>query len=223
MKTLIFQHFYYIIYNERKYRIVRGDKLNAAIITLCVAVATFILQEGITNIIHGIIFRLFSRVHDGDRIEIFVDGTSYTGTISKRNLRQIIINDIQTNAEIIIPNCKIDMSIIKNSYNGKEEHNKYIVELPISYHDAENSASSAIVKDTINKTINDCKLTIAPTPNIIINYKDSYVGYSFFVITASVEDNFKACSWIKETLLQTLAEKNIHIPFNTIDVNVKHT
>lgn len=195
--------------------------MSAAVITLCVAIATFILQEGITNIIHGLIFRIFSNVHNGDRVEIFVDGTSYTGTVAKRNIRHIIINDIQTNAEIVIPNCKVDMSVIKNSYNGKEEHNKYIVELPVSYPDAENPTVSAIIKSTIESTINDCEWTTANTPSIIINFKDSYVGYSFFVITNSVEDNFKACSWIKENLMQSLAKENIHIPYNVLDVNIK--
>lgn len=195
--------------------------MSAAVITLCVAIATFILQEGITNIIHGLIFRLFSDVHNGDRVEIFVDGTSYTGTVARRNIRHIVIHDIQTNAEIVIPNCKVDQAVIKNSYNGKEEHNRYIVELPVSYPDAENPTTSDIIKSAIADTIDLCEWTVASTPSIFINFKDSYVGYSFFVITNSVEDNFKACSWIKETLLQKLAKEDIHIPYNVLDVNIK--
>lgn len=194
--------------------------MSAAVITLCVAIATFILQEGITNIIHGLIFRIFGNVHNGDRIEIFIDGIAYTGTVSKRTIRHIIINDIQTNAEIVIPNCKVDISVIKNSYNGIKEHNRYIVELPVSYPDAEDETKTTLIKNTIAKVINDCEWTTAPTPSIIVNYKDSYVGYSFFVITNTIEDNFKACSWIKENLLQTLAKDNIHIPFNVLDVNI---
>ena len=195
--------------------------MSAAIITLCVAIATFILQEGITNIIHGLIFRIFSNVHNGDRIEIFVDGTSYTGKVAKRNIRHIIIYDIQTNAEIIIPNCKVDMAVIKNTYNGLDTHNKYIVELPVSYHDAEDVKKSALIKETIYGILDECEWTTASTPNIIINYKDSYVGYSFFVITNCIEDNFKACSWVKEKLMQQLAFQGIHIPYNIIDVNIK--
>lgn len=194
--------------------------MSAAVITLCVAIATFILQEGITNIIHGLIFRIFGNVHNGDRIEIFIDGIAYTGTVSKRTIRHIIINDIQTNAEIVIPNCKVDISVIKNSYNGIKEHNRYIVELPVSYPDAEDETKTTLIKNTIAKVINDCEWTTAPSPSIIVNYKDSYVGYSFFVITNTIEDNFKACSWIKENLLQTLAKDNIHIPFNVLDVNI---
>ena len=195
--------------------------MNAAVITLCVAIATFVLQEGITNIIHGLIFRVFGDVHNGDRIEIAIDGVTYTGTVSKRTIRHIIINDIQTNAEIVIPNCKVDMSVIKNSYNGKEEHNKYIVELPVSYPDAEDEMKTTLIRSTIARIISECEYTTAPSPSIIVNYKDSYVGYSFFVITNSVEDNFKACSWIKEKLVQTLAKDDIHIPYNVLDVNIK--
>lgn len=195
--------------------------MSAAIITLCVAITTFILQEGITNIIHGIIFTLFSDVHKGDRIEVCVDGITYTGTISKRTIRHIIINDIQTNAEIIIPNCKIDLSVIKNSYNGKSNHNRYIVELPINYSDAEKPEISEMIQSEIRKVVDDCILTTGPVPNIYINYKDSYVSYTFLVITNTVEDNFKACSYIREKLMQNLAIKGIHIPYNQVDIHIK--
>ena len=77
-----------------------------------------------------------------------------------------------------------------------------------------------MIKDEIYKTINNCSFTTAQTPSIFINYKDSYVGYSFFVITDTIEDNFKACTEIKEKLMQQLAIKNIHIPFNVLDVKV---
>lgn len=194
--------------------------MSAVVITLCVAIATFILQEGITNIIHGLIFRIFSKVHDGDRIEVVIDGVSYTGTVAKRSIRHVIIHDIQTNAEIIIPNHKIDLSIIKNTYNGKKEPNKYIVELPVSYENAENPEISEKIKAEIHHSIDICPLTIDHTPNIFINYKDSYVGYSFFVITNTIEDNFKACTEVKESLMQNLAAKDIHIPFNVLDVNI---
>lgn len=194
--------------------------MNAAIITLCVAITTFILQEGITNIIHGLIFRIFSRVHNGDRIEVVIDGISYTGIVAKRNIHHVTIHDIQTNAEINIPNHKIDLSVIKNSYNGKKEYNKYIVELPVSYENAESPEKSYLIKEEIYRVINDCPLTTAPTPSIFINYKDSYVGYSFFIITNTIEDNFKACTEIKEKLMQNLAAKDIHIPFNVLDVNI---
>jgi len=175
--------------------------MDAAIITLCVAIATFILQEGITNIIHGLIFRVFSRVRDGDRIVVVVDGISYTGTLKRRTVRHVVINDIQTNAEIIIPNSKIDYATIKNSYNGRSEHNRYIVELPVSYENAENPKISEMIKTEIVSVLQDCELTTNDTFNIFINYKDSYVGYSFLVITKTIEDNFKACSWVKENLI----------------------
>lgn len=195
--------------------------MSAAVVTLCVAIATFILQEGITNIIHGLIFRIFSKVHNGDRIEIVVDGVSYTGIVAKRNIRQVVIRDIQTNAEIIIPNHKIDLSVIKNTYNGKRTPNTYVVELPVSYSDAESAAISNLIKSEIHKAIDDCSYTVSQTPSIFINFKEYYVGYSFYVITYSIENNFKACTEIKETLMQRLAEKGIHIPYNTVDVNVK--
>ena len=184
--------------------------MSAAVITLCVAIATFILQEGITNIIHGLTFRFFSKVHNGDRIEVVIDGISYTGKVAKQSIR------------IIIPNHKIDLSVIKNSYNGKKEQNRYIVELPVSYQNAESPEISKLIKDEIYNTINDCSFTTAQTPSIFINYKDSYVGYSFVVITNTIEDNFKACTEIKEALMQKLALKDIHIPFNVLDVNVKN-
>ena len=194
--------------------------MSAAIITLCVAIATFILQEGITNIIHGVIFRLFSHVGIGDRIEILIDGNTYTGTLKKVTIRHVIINDFTTNAEIIIPNAKIDCSLIKNTYYGYEHHNRYIVELPVSYKNAENESHSKLIKEEIRKAVEECPLTIAPVKHIYLNYKESFVSYSFFIKTHTIEENFEACSWVKEKLMQRLAAKGIHIPYSTMNVNV---
>ncbi|MCR5212903.1 MAG: mechanosensitive ion channel [Eubacterium sp.] len=194
--------------------------MSAAIITLCVAVATFILQEGITNIIHGIIFRLFSNVHIGDRIEILIDGTTYTGSLSKITIRHVVINDFQTNAEIIIPNSKIDCSLIKNTYNGLDQHNRYIVELPVSYMDAENKEHSDYIKEVIKSSVVECPLTIDTVNDIYIAFKESYVGYTFFIKTNTIEENFRACSWIRENLMQELSKKDIHIPYSTLNVNI---
>lgn len=194
--------------------------MSAAVITLCVAIGTFILQEGITNIIHGIIFRLFSHVKIGDRIEILVDGKTYTGTLSKVTIRHVVVHDFQTNAEIIIPNSKIDCSLIMNTYNGYDILNRYIVELPVSYRDAENEETSEKIKKEIIEVIKDCPLTISTEINIFVNFKESYVGYTFFIKTRTIEENFAACSWVREKLMQRLALKGIHIPYSTLDVNI---
>ena len=78
----------------------------------------------------------------------------------------------------------------------------------------------ARVQTEIRKTVNECTLTTEDIPNIYINYKDSYVSYTFLVITNTIEDNFKACSHIREKLMQRLASKNIHIPYNQLDINI---
>ena len=194
--------------------------MSAAVITLCVAIATFILQEGITNIIHGIIFRLFSHVKIGDRIEVLIDGVNYTGTLSKVTIRHVIINDFKTNAEITLPNAQIDCCLIKNTSNGYDEHNRYIAELPISFKDAENPERSELIKAEIKKSILECPFTIDKVNTIYINFKESYVAYTFFIKTHTIEENFKACSWVRENLMQRLAVMDIHIPHNTLDINM---
>ncbi|MBR6404310.1 MAG: mechanosensitive ion channel [Eubacterium sp.] len=196
--------------------------MSAAIITLCVAIATFILQEGITNIIHGVIFRLFSHVSIGDRIEILIDGTNYTGTLSKITIRHVVINDFQTNAEIIIPNSKIDCSLIMNTYNGYDKHNRYIIEFPVSYQDAEDTEKSEIIKAEIKKSVVECPMTIENVDIIYINFKESFVAYTFFIKTHTIEENFAACSWVRENLMQRLAPFDIHIPYSTMNVNLKN-
>ena len=195
-------------------------KMSAAIITLCVAIATFILQEGITNIIHGIIFRLFSHVDKGDRIELLIDGITYTGYLEKVTLRHAVIKEFSTNAHIIVPNSKIDCSLIKNADIGHEQLNRYIVELPVSYRDAENPETAEIIKREIKGVIRDCPLTTDNEFKVFINFKESCVSYSFFIRTQTVEENFEACSWVREVTMQRLAEKGIHIPYSVLDVKL---
>ena len=178
-------------------------KMGAAIITLCVAIATFILQEGLTNIIHGIIFRLFSHVDKGDRIELLVDGITYTGYLEKVTLRHAVIKEFSTNAHI-----------------GHEQLNRYIVELPVSYRDAENPETAEIIKQEIKGVIRDCPLTTDNEFKVFINFKESFVSYSFFIRTQTVEENFEACSWVREVTMQRLAEKDIHIPYSVLDVKL---
>jgi len=196
--------------------------MNAAVITLCVAIATFILQEGLSNIIHGIIFRLFSHVKKGDRVQLLIDGNTYTGYLETITLRHTIIKEFSTNAHITVPNAKIDCSLIKNEAIGYEQLNRYIVELPVSFHDAENPETAEIIKQEIKGTIHDCPLTTDNEFKVYINFKESFVSYSFFIRTQTVEENFEACSWVREHTMQRLAKKGIHIPYSVIDVKMSN-
>ncbi|MCR5226060.1 MAG: mechanosensitive ion channel family protein [Eubacterium sp.] len=194
--------------------------MNAAVITLCVAIATFILQEGLSNIIHGFIFRFLSHVKKGDRVQLLIDGNTYTGYLEKITLRHTIIKEFSTNALITVPNAKIDCSLLKNEALGYEQLNRYIVELPVSYRDAEDPETAEIIKQEIKGAIRDCPLTTDNEFKVYINFKESFVSYSFFIRTQTVEENFEACSWVREKTMQRLAKRDIHVPYSVLDVKL---
>ena len=89
-----------------------------------------------------------------------------------------------------------------------------------SFKDAENPERSELIKAEIKKSILECPFTIDKVNTIYINFKESYVAYTFFIKTHTIEENFKACSWVRENLMQRLAVMDIHIPHNTLDINM---
>ncbi len=90
----------------------------------------------------------------------------------------------------------------------------------MSYRDAENPETAEIIKREIKGVIRDCPLTTDNEFKVFINFKESFVSYSFFIRTQTVEENFEACSWVREVTMQRLAEKGIHIPYSVLDVKL---
>lgn len=202
--------------------------------SLIIVVLGFVFQEGLSNIIHGCIIFIFKPFEINDRIQITIDGEIISGYVKNINLRHTSIITIIDNSICIIPNSKLDNSVIKNLSN-KKISNKYPLTIPISYNDASDKYKRDLAKKIFKKAIFNNKYTLNEKGEnnrdnedsknidknidsifIKIDYDNSSVNMTSFIITNTIEENIIACSEIKEIILDEFAKNNITIPFNTV-------
>ena len=114
--------------------------------SLIIAIATFVAQDVIKDIIAGLMISIYKPFDIGDRIE-FDSGVA--GVVEDINLRHVVITKIDTLREVI-PNSKINtMSLVNYSYNMelKSVHLKFDVA-----YDSDVALVKHIIHDVIVKS-----------------------------------------------------------------------
>ncbi len=173
--------------------------------SLIVVVLGFVFQEGLSNIVHGFILSIFKPFKIGDRVSISVDGTSITGYIESVDARQTILRNVVNSSLVIIPNSKMDLSIIQNNYFGGNQTSSAFLDLGITY---ESDLDHAI--EVITRTIENNPYVAAlrstmkdpePVSVMIRELGDSSINLRAVVVTKTVEENFQACSDIRKELV----------------------
>ena len=190
--------------------------------SLIVVVLGFIFQEGLSNIVHGFIITLFHPFEVGDRVEVVVGSEKITGYVRAMTLRHTVVCNIVDNAECIIPNSVLDSSMIRNLTSS--QGNRYPVVVNITYEDAQKPEKIKMAKELISEAILEHRKTIDtrkdPTKPLFVNvaYQDSSVALTCFVTTKTAEDNYLACSEIREALLAKFAEHEIGFAYNHLEL-----
>lgn len=186
--------------------------------SLIVVVLGFIFQEGLSNIIHGFIITMFKPFEVGDRVEIVVGSEKITGYVKAMTLRHTVVQNIIDHAECIIPNSVLDSSMIRN-LTTSDKGNRYPVIASITYEDAQDPEKLKMAKELISETILEHPKTLDtrkdPNRHLFVNvsYQESAVALTCFVNTKTAEENYIACSEIRETLLWKFAEHDIHFAY----------
>lgn len=101
--------------------------------SLLVVVLGFVFQEGLSNIVHGFILTFFKPFDIGDRVNVTIDGVQITGYIQSINLRNTIIRNVYNNSSVIVPNAKMDLCVIDNSYFDENSVNSNFLDIEITY------------------------------------------------------------------------------------------
>ena len=190
--------------------------------SLIVVVLGFIFQEGLSNIVHGFIITLFHPFEVGDRVEVVVGSEKITGYVRAMTLRHTVVCNIIDNAECIIPNSVLDSSMIRNLTSS--QGNRYPVVINITYEDAQKPEKMKKAKELISEAILEHRKTIDtrkdPSRPLFVNvsYQDSSVSLTCFVTTKTAEDNYLACSEIREAILAKFAEHDISFAYNHLQL-----
>lgn len=191
--------------------------------SLLVVVFGFIFQEGLSNIIHGFILTVFKPFDVGDRVEVNTGQDKISGYIKSMTLRHTVIVSIADNAESIIPNSILDQATIRN-LTTQNMSNRYPLIVGITYEDAQNPRKMKQAKQIISDTILSNHLTVDPRQDkeqplfVKVDLEDSAVTLTCFIDTKTAEDNYTACSEIREQLLFEFEKADIHFAYPHLEI-----
>ncbi|MDO5345637.1 MAG: mechanosensitive ion channel family protein [Lachnospiraceae bacterium] len=173
--------------------------------SLIVVVLGFVFQEGLTNIVHGFILSIFKPFQIGDRVKITIDGESITGYVKNIDLRSTIIQNVANSSHVIVPNSKMDMCVIDNSYFEKTAVSSNFLDFSITYESNLEKAlfitSREIMAHPYVQAARAEQNITEPTAVLVRELGDSGIYLRASVVTKTVEENFAACSDIRRSLI----------------------
>ena len=184
--------------------------------TLLIALVTFAAQHVLSNVISGIAISSAKPFDIGDKVKVISTGGSIVseGIIVDINLRHTIIKRYDGQCDII-PNSIMDESIISNT-NLIENVGNFI-ELDVSY-DSDVDLACNIMK----RVIVDNVLTLNSDETTSVTVKDfssNGIVLRVLVISASLDDSFKACSEIRKEILNQFKLNGVSIHYHTITIS----
>ena len=191
--------------------------------SLVVVVIGFIFQEGLSNIVHGTIIALFKPFDIGDRVEVVVAGEKISGYIKSMTLRHTVVLSIIDNAESIIPNSLLDNTTVKN-LSKQSSSKRYPLTVSITYEDAQTDDKLKMAKRLFSDAVFENKYTVDVRDDknedlfIKVDLAESAVTLTCFINTKTAEDNYIACSEIKEALIEKYHEAGISFAYNHLEL-----
>ena len=192
--------------------------------SLLVVVLGFIFQEGLSNIVHGMILAVFKPFNIGDRVEITTSSGVITGYVKELTLRHTTIRGLTDQADTIVSNALIDNSTIRNLTAGKDNI-RYPLTVSLPYPDAMDTAMLEKAKAILSEeTLNNPRTVdprTSPEEPVFINVKlaESSVDLTIFVYTRTAEDNYYALSEIQEALLGHFAREGLTFAYPHVEVS----
>ena len=182
--------------------------------TIIVALITFAAQQALGNVISGFSISMTKPYKVDDKVKVISGGSVLAeGKITDVTIRHTIIRTFDGQSAII-PNSVMDSSVIMNT-NYTENVGNFL-EIEISY-DSDVDKAIAIMK----KLILDHPLTInGEDTTIFVNrYTANGMVLKTSVWTKTLDDNFKACSDLRMSLVKEFSESDITIPYQTITID----
>ena len=184
--------------------------------SLIVVVLGFVFQEGLTNIVHGIIISVFHPFQIGDRVTLTVDGETITGYVRAITARHTVLQNAITSAHVIVPNAKMDMSVVGNSDYDRYGLSTSFLDVEITYESNMEKAISLIRMAVETHPMVDAArqaggLT-SPVTVMVSELASNGILLRAVVVTQTAEENFAACSDIRRRLVHDF-EREMDLDF----------
>ena len=193
----------------------------SGIIALAISLSA---QESLGNIVSGLFISLYRPFKVGDRVKLISSGV--VGYVESITLRHTVIKTM-TNTRITVPNSVLNKEIIENS-NLVETLSSYYLDVSISY-ESDVDRAMKIMADTVGghplyvdvrKNKSEEKV-----PVLLREFESSGLSLRARVWTRTVDDNFKACSDIRISLLKQFQKAGIEIlkQFRKAGIEIPYT
>ena len=192
--------------------------------SLLVVVAGFAAQEALSNVINGLFISIFRPFEIGDRVKLV--SSNLSGYIEDISLRHTIIRTF-TNSRVIVPNSVMNKELLENSYY-KDSRASMWMDVTIGYN-SDIKLAKKIMADVIGshalyldiRSDEDKKIR----DKVVVMVRElgaSGISLRATVWTLNIDDNFKACSDIRERIKEEFDKNGIEIPYNKLDVNINN-
>lgn len=196
--------------------------------SLLVVVAGFAAQEALSNVINGLFISIFKPFEIGDRIKLV--SNSISGYIEDISLRHTIVRTF-TNSRIIVPNSVMNKEMIENTYY-KDSRASMWIDVNIGYTSDIKQAKEIMQRIIAShplfldiRTEKDIEAGKQAVPVSVRELGESGIALRATVWTNNIDDNFTACSDIRESIKEEFDLAGIEIPYNKLDIrgNIKIT
>ena len=186
--------------------------------TLIIAILTFAAQKTLGNMISGFSIAIAHPFEVGQKIRV-INGSDILaeGYIKDITVRHTVVQQYDGQS-CIVPNSIMDESVIVNT-NYEGDIGNYI-EVEISY-DSDIQKAREIFREIIKEQI----LCIRKENiNIYVSrFTENGLMLKTTIWTESLDDNFIACSIIREKIITRFRENGIHIPYKTLEIHDEKT
>lgn len=181
--------------------------------SLLVVVLGFAFQKSLEDFIAGIMISIFKPFNIDDRISLI--GLNISGYIENITIRHTVIRTFN-NSRLVVPNSIMNKEIIENTHTVSPVSSSFL-DVTITY-DSDLEKAKEIMKEIILEHPNVVNKEV-PLKIFVRELADSGISLRGSVTTADIDQNFSACSDIREAVVKRFEKENITLayPHLTID------
>ena len=174
---------------------------------------SFAAQESVGNLVSGVFISIFRPFDVGDRVQIRTQ--DITGYIEDITLRHTVIRTI-LGTRLIVPNSVMGSAVVENTNFREGEPTRNFIDITVSY-----GSDLALAKRLLEEVVTAHPLYTGPKPLTVFvrQFEASGIALRATMTTATVDENFIACSEVRQQLKETFDANGVTIPFNTVTIS----
>ena len=181
--------------------------------SLIIAVATFAAQKALGNVISGFSISASKPCDIGQKIRVVSGGTTLAeGLVRDMTMRHVVIEQYDGQA-CILPNSVIDSSVIVNTNYIENVGN--FMEFEIAFGSDVEKAKEIIMEECRKEPL----LIDVDRISVLVNRLTANgIVLKFTAKTKDLNDSFRACSNLRQHVVEAFGKNGIEIPYQTVTV-----